>query len=433
MPEARARRIIGELSPKVIVKESCPGIPTFEAWVHAGSLNNFAIYADSHTSGATLGGYPIDADPAYVVFTSGSTGDPKGIIMSHRAVVSFMRGLIGQSIITQDARYTTLSPLQFDLSLIDICLCLGTGATLVAPGRASLRKPRALIAKLARLHVTHFCSVPTVWRILMNSAAKAVCELEALRRIIFSGEHFPLKLMLEIERALPNVDFCNIYGQSESVACSAQVVTSRSFDSSGRLPVGRGHPNIELFLLDGCGSIIGNPDITGELYIGGTPLFSGYWRDPSATNQRLISDPRHRDHSNLVFRTGDNCRRDSSGLLYFVGRLDNQVKVNGNRVELEDIERALCSLEGIRIANSCTFVVQVDDQLVIHAAVVFGGSGWREDAELTLRTAVARLLPSYMWPRKYHFVDSIPLLRNGKTDRMALSKLLEGREESASR
>jgi amino acid adenylation domain-containing protein len=357
--------------------------------------------------------------PAYVVYTSGSTGKPKGIVMSHRAIESFWEGLIVDAKLPLDARYASLSPLQFDFSLLDIGLCLGSGATLIIPNRANLKKPALMIEELAEKFITHFSSVPTIWKMFLITAKDSIIKLDRLKRISFAGEHFPKEHMCEIADILKDVDFYNIYGQSESIACTFNVINESGFRSSvPHLPVGKAHQDMNLFLLNENDGLVRTPNITAELYISGSTLFSGYWNMPLLTENNLIQNPLHNKYKELVFKTGDLCYFDEGGTFYFVGRKDNQIQINGNRVEIEEVESTIGEYPGVN--NCCAFY----SKNCLQAAVVFDAASKGCNSEEKIRDYLKNKLPSYMLVNKYHFISSIPFSSNGKNDRKQLVDLL---------
>ena len=424
VPVPRRSVIVNELEPALIlydsfIAENSSGLildPVFQRY--------WTTVTDRSTPDEITTTRAVGTDAAWIVFTSGSTGRPKGIVMSHSAVLSFWGGLIAHMKPLPGSRYASLSPLQFDFSLLDIGLCLGSGTPLYLPNRALLRKPAQLLRELSRWGITHLSSVPTVWKLLLKMCGPNIGEFTSLKRIVFAGEHFPKEHMRSIHQQLPEVDFYNIYGQSESIACTFEVLGPRYFHSDmPHAPVGKGHHDIEMILWDDDMRRITKPGQIGELVIRGLPLFSGYWRLPAETAARLIDDPSHRDFMHKVFKTGDSCYFDSEGCFYFVGRRDNQIKVNGNRVELEEIERHLNTFEGV--SNSCVLIINDCDEATLHAVVVVQADALAlHTAEAQLRAHLSGVLPAYMLPRHYHLHDEIPITANGKNDRQRLVAIL---------
>lgn len=423
VPLARRAAIVDELRPTLLLSDSlATDAPAGAALDPVFRRYRAEVSGPTDVAGDTR--RAVDTDAAWIVFTSGSTGKPKGIVMSHAAVLSFWSGLIEHMKLPAGSRYASLSPMQFDFSLLDIGLCLGSGTTLYLPNRALLRKPSQLLTELTRWRITHLSSVPTVWKLMLQMCSERIRTFTSLRRIVFAGEHFPVEHMRSIHRQLPEVDFYNIYGQSESIACTFEVLGPAYFLSDlPHAPVGKGHRAIDMMLWRDDGRRITEPHTVGELVIRGLPLFSGYWKMPAETSARLVSDPEHPECVQKVFKTGDSCYFDAQGCFYFVGRRDTQIKVHGNRVELEEIERHLNAFEGV--SNSCVLPVQDGADTTLHAVIVVPAAETaRQTVEVRLRAHLSGLLPGYMLPRRYHLREDIPITANGKNDRQRLKSLL---------
>jgi amino acid adenylation domain-containing protein len=417
-PAARIQSIAAELTPTCILAApeaelAAMTIPTGRFVGSGLELAGIAFRGDGTRQRR------VDTDLAYILFTSGSTGRPKGIAMSHLAVVAFLRGLIDTYEVATGDRYATTSPLQFDYALLDIGLCLGSGGTLVLPNMAYIRRPELMVRELRAMEVNHFSGVPTLWKLMLRHAADEVATLASLRRIVFAGEHFPPDLIEYLYRLLPDVRIFNIYGQSESIACSFTLLPSPLPPGLKHLPVGRGHPEVEMFLMDERDALITTPGVAGELFLRGKILFSGYWSNPEETHRRLIAHPLRPELPERVFRSGDICYADADGTFYFIGRRDNQIKVNGNRVELEDVEMALT--RHAEVAEACVVATSDNGQIVLRAFVVGRSQRSTEELAGSLRDHLSSLLPSYMRPKHIHIIERIPLTANGKSDRRALA------------
>ncbi len=417
-PAARIQSIAGELAPTcvLVVSDVEPAsLPIPARRLEAASRLDLTGIT---FCGAGNRQRRIATDLAYILFTSGSTGRPKGIAMSHLAAVAFLRGLIDSYEISVADRYATTSPLQFDYALLDIGLCLGSGGTLVIPNMAYIRRPALMVLELSALQVKHFSGVPTLWKLMLHHASDEIATLSSLRRIVFAGEHFPPDLIEALYRLLPGVRIFNIYGQSESIACSFTFLPSPLPPALKHLPVGRGHPEVEMLLIDDSGALVTAPGVAGELVLRGEILFSGYWSNPEETQRKLTGHPLRPELPERVFRTGDICYTDADGTFYFIGRTDNQIKVNGNRVELEDVEMALA--RHAEVAEACVVAISDNERTVLRAFVVGRSQRPAEELAGSLRDHLCGLLPSYMRPKHIHVVERIPLTANGKSDRRAL-------------
>jgi len=363
-------------------------------------------------------------DLAYLIFTSGTTGEPKGIMMSHAAVLAFWRALGEHCALEDDARVGSFSPLQFDFSLLDYGLALGSGATLVLVDRALYHQPRRMLDWLGASGVTQMNGVPSLWSSILRHVPQELPRAAALRTVFFAGEGFPAADLRTLRAAIPALRIINCFGHSESVACSFLDLPD-PLPADDAVPVGWGHPGAQLLLLDEAGRPVTTPGATGELHLRADNLFSGYWRDPQATARALVPNPLRPDDGELVFRSGDLARLGPDGELYFVGRDDLQVKVRGNRVELEEVERALGAHPGV--AQAAVTVTGSGDELL---AVVVRRRG--AEVPLTaaeLRQWCAATLPPYMVPGLLHLTDRpLPTTPNGKVDRPRLPALYDAAE-----
>ncbi|QNP68326.1 amino acid adenylation domain-containing protein [Streptomyces roseirectus] len=362
----------------------------------------------------------LGTDPAYIVFTSGTTGRPKGITNSHRALVAFVRALTGHFALPSTARVATFSPLSFDLSILDLCLALGSGATLVQVPRILVHHPRRMLRHLAEHQVTHVSAVPSIWRPLLATAGPHTEVPACVTGIHFTGEHFPGDQVRRLADLFPGVRLTHGYGQSESIQCSFRDLPRPLPDAWEEMPIGQAHDGAELLLIGESGEEVTKPGGSGELYLRATTLFSGYWGDPAATRAALVPDPLRPMAPEPVLRTGDLARLTEDGEFTYLGRRDLQVQVRGNRVELAELERVL--LEHADVAHAAALTVDTGGGDELAAVVVPTGPG-----RLTrpgLRSFCQEQLPDYMVPRHVLFVPALPLSVHGKLDRAALAALI---------
>lgn len=367
----------------------------------------------------------VGTDPAYIAFTSGTTGVPKGVVMTHRANIAFYRGFQAEGVVRPDDRVAIASPFHFDFCIGGIALALSSGATAILVPRERLDWPRRFADFLAETEATQVQGVPSIWRALMRYEPGLLAGLDKLRRVAFSGEDFPLPELRGLQRLLPGRSIVNCYGATETMAASVTEVPSPLPETLERLSIGYAHPGTEMSIFDEEGKPVTTPGLGGEIYLRGPTLFSGYWGDPEATSKALVPDPLCPESGQRVFRTGDWALLGEEGELYFVERVDSQVQIRGNRVELGEVERRIVELSG-----------------VASAAVVVRPAAWGEgegggEGELsvfvvpkpgaatldlvTVRAFCMETLPSYMAPSQLHIVAELPLTANGKVDRAALA------------
>ncbi|WBB78721.1 amino acid adenylation domain-containing protein [Micromonospora sp. WMMD882] len=357
-------------------------------------------------------------DTAYIIFTSGTTGRPKGVVMSHRAVVSFYRGMLAENIVGPGDRVASTSPLQFDFSLLDIGLALGSGAAVTPVPRALLRWPTRFVKVLRATRATHVNGVPSIWRQALRHIPDQVAALTDLRGVLFCGEDFPLPELRHLQRLRPQARLVNCYGATESMAASFADVPNPLPAELDRLSIGRGHVGAELLVVDERGRTVEEPGTVGEMHLRSPALFSGYWGDPEATAAALVPDPVEPRSGQRVLRTGDLAYRGADGELRFCGRVDSQVQIRGNRVELAEVQRRLLEFPGV--AEAAAVVVAPPDREPELAAFVVLADDAPPVDESAILAFCLKSMPAYMAPSRMRVTDALPVNQNGKTDHRRL-------------
>ncbi|MAD78545.1 MAG: hypothetical protein CMJ51_04140 [Planctomycetaceae bacterium] len=358
-----------------------------------------------------------DADPddlAYVIFTSGSTGEPKGVAMTHRATRNTIDDVNDRLDVRSSDRLLTVSSLSFDLSVYDIFGPLSRGAAVVIPSPARAKDPSDWARLLARHHVTLWNSVPTLAQLLVEQFENRPETAEAcrLRTIMMSGDWIPTPLPDQLRRAIPGVEIISMGGATEAAIWSV-IHHVGAVDPSWRsIPYGRAMRQQTIEVRDDSLRKCGAGEI-GEIVIGGVGLARGYWRDEVLTNASFVTSP----EGHRIYRTGDLGRCDDKGRIEFLGRIDQQVKVRGFRIEIGEVEHAI--LEHPAIANCIVKAAGPPcGERKLVAYVVPSQSKAEPDVE-AIRNHVADRLPDYMVPANWHWVAAIPTSANGKVDRAA--------------
>ncbi|MFP3942333.1 MAG: amino acid adenylation domain-containing protein, partial [Alphaproteobacteria bacterium] len=276
------------------------------------------------------------ADPAYIMFTSGSTGFPKGAVMSHGNVLNFIGWARETFAVSQGDVFTNVNPIYFDNSVFDFYASLFSGATLCPFGARFLTEPLNLVRAVNDLECTVWFSVPSLLVYLLTLRALGPDDFSSVTRVIFGGEGFPKNKLRELYRRIGDrTRLINVYGPTECTCiCSAYAISREEAEDQSRLaPLGRMAPNFG-FRID---PVSGDPSF-GELLISGPNVGLGYFNDPGRTEKAFIQDPGESRYNRIVYRTGDLVHADEDGTLHFRGRADNQIKHMGHRIELEEIE-----------------------------------------------------------------------------------------------
>jgi amino acid adenylation domain-containing protein len=360
------------------------------------------------------------SDLAQLLFTSGSTGAPKGVMVTHEAVghfVSWARDYFG---IARGDRISQHSPLRFDVSTFDIFGALWSGAELhLVPPELNLL-PHRLGDFIRDSRLTQWFSVPAALSLMAKFDAVREPDFPELKRVLFAGEVLPTPTLIHWMKRVPQARFTNLYGPTETTISSTYyTIPKRPSDPLEPIPLGAACEGEEVLVLDEQLQPVATNEV-GELYIRGVGVSPGYWRDPNKTRAAFLPDPTGAPDGR-IYRTGDRGRRDENGVLYFCGRTDMQIKSRGYRIELGEIEAALSSLPELRESA----VVAIDSggfegSLICCAYVTAAGAAERSLNDL--RARIAALLPRYMVPARWLSYNALPRNPNGKIDRPSLKE-----------
>lgn len=355
---------------------------------------------------------------AHLLFTSGSTGVPKGVMVTHASVRAFVTWAVDYFGTAAADRISGHPPLHFDLSTFDLFGTFAAGATLY-PVPVQLNLLAAKLASFIRdTEVTQWFSVPSVLTYLSANDVVRQGDFPSLRRLLWCGEVLPTPTLRYWMERLPSVTFTNLYGPTEAtIASSYYTVPARPDDDRDPIPIGRPCDGEVLYVLDEEYRAV-PPGVVGNLFIGGVGLSPGYWRDPDKTAKAFLVPEVGPAAEQRIYRTGDLARWGEDGLVYFLGRADTQIKSRGYRIELGEIEAALHSLAGLDESAVVAVPSQGFEGYTICCAFV--PSADSAVTAQTLRQCLTALLPSYMLPSRWHAFPSLPKNANGKIDRPAL-------------
>jgi len=355
---------------------------------------------------------------AYLLFTSGSTGIPKGVMVNHLNVTSYIEYMVDRYEITERDRLSQMFDLTFDLSAFDMFMAWERGACVCCPSQKTLIKPGKFIRDM---ELTVWFSVPSTVAFMKQLGMLKPRQYESLRLSLFCGEPLPVSSATAWLEAAPNSVLENLYGPTElTISCTLYRWDQDRSPGESELeivPIGYPHPGMNVLVADQSLNEVA-PGEEGELLMNGPQMSLGYWKDPEKTAAAFVIPP---GKSELYYRTGDRVRRPIGNRpLTHLGRTDFQVKVLGHRVELGEIEAVVRKISGVEGVIAVGWPVTSSGCDGIEVFL----EGEVKDRDI-LRNAVASVLPGYMVPRRFHCMDKLPRNVNGKFDRKAILKSLE--------
>lgn len=368
-------------------------------------------------------------DAAHILFTSGSTGEPKGVVITHSNVLHFLEWAIEYFGIGASDRHSGHPPLHFDLSTFDVYGTLTAGAQLHLPGPELNLLPHRLAAFIRESALTQWFSVPSILNYLAKFDAVKDNDFPALKRLLWCGEVLPTPALVYWMKKLPHATFTNLYGPTEAtIASSYHTVEACPEHEDDAIPIGRPCRGEELLVLDEGLKSTPQGDI-GDLYIRGVGLSPGYWQDQEKTAAAFMPNPDGTDATDRIYKTGDLARVGEDGLVYYLGRADSQIKSRGYRIELGEIEVALNSVGSL--VEVAVVGAKTDGFEGTAICCAFVPSPGRELDPIALRKTIGAALPTYMLPTRWMRLDKLPKNQNGKIDRRWLRESFERGDDQA--
>jgi amino acid adenylation domain-containing protein len=284
--------------------------------------------------GGTPSTHSINSDLAYILFTSGSTGNPKGVMISHLNALTFIDSAHDFFQIKPEDRFSNISPLHFDMSIFDLYVAFKAAATVVIIPETTTVFPVKLAEVIEKNKITVWNSVPSALSLLATYKNLDNHDLSSLRLILFAGEQFPLKYLRRLQEVVPGAKFCNMYGQTEANSSTYYWVEQLAPDATSALPIGRPLPNFDVFALAEDGNQVTEPGQEGELYVRASTVALGYWGEIEKTEKSFVKNPLKPELNERVYRTGDLVLLDSNRNYVFLGRKDHMIKSRGYRIEI---------------------------------------------------------------------------------------------------
>jgi len=358
----------------------------------------------------------VDTDPIYIMFTSGSTGMPKGVTIPHKGILDYADWVVGTFGFDASTVMANQAPFYFDNSTFDIYGCLRCGGKLVLTPDSLFLFPLKLPQYLSDNEITSIFWVPTVMINVANSGALEQFALPKLRNAAFCGEVMPNKQLNIWRRQVPHCAFANLYGPTEITDVCCYYKVDRDFDDADPLPIGKACENMRILILteDQREASVGEQ---GELCVIGSGVALGYWKAPEISDKVFVQNPLVTAYTERMDRTGELAYTSEDGLIMFLGRKDNQIKYKGNRIELGEIETAAECVQGVE--NACAIFDSDKQEIVLFVET---------QSTLPLRKfnlELKRYIPQYMLPTKLISMEKLPHTPNDKIDRVALRATLQ--------
>lgn len=417
MPEERVEKILKTLNPAYVIIGSGA-----EKMAETLGLGNYetALYYDivlenPNTEEKILPVTKriIDTDILYVLFTSGSTGNPKGVIISHRSVIDYIEWVTDTFNITSDDRFANQAPFYFDNSILDIYCMLKAGCTMYIVPEKLFTFPIGLMKYLEDNKITSIFWVPSALCLVANLKALGKQKLSNMKRILFCGEPMPNKQLNMWRQEYPDVQYANLYGPTEITDVCSYYIVDREFADSDPLPIGFPCENTDIIVLNDKDELVKHGE-TGELCVRGSSLAYGYYNDEKRTKEAFVQNPLNKNYKEIIYRTGDLVYYNEYNELVYVSRKDFQIKHMGHRIELGEIENAVYAVQGI--TRCCCLYNSECNKIVLF---------YTGQADIKIiKKILKKKIPEYMVPSDIRLLEQMPLNLNGKIDRVKLKEIL---------
>ncbi len=416
MPAARVNKILEVLEPALVITTAALK-ETFESYDYSGGFLLFEeachgeIREEQIEAARNKG---IDTDLLYVLFTSGSTGVPKGVTITHRSVIDYIDWVTETFGITAQDSFGNQAPFYFDNSILDIYSTIKTGATTFIIPKNLFAQPVLLLEYLKEKEINTIFWVPSALIVVAKlKAFRNVDVSETLKRVLFCGEVMPNKQLNVWRKFLPDVLYANLYGPTEITDACTYYIVDREFADDEPLPIGVPMANTDILVLNEKNEPVTGDEI-GELCVRGTSLSMGYYHNPEKTREAFVQNPLNPFVPEIIYRTGDLVKYNEYGEIIYLSRKDFQIKHMGHRIELGEIETAVSSLEEVSLC--CCLYDEKRQRIVLFL------EGELEKAFINER--ISGLVPEYMLPGKVICLEKMPINANGKIDRVKLKERL---------